>query len=177
MVDITDSVKLKNQPPGKWIKDIAETFSITRAWTSVRYLKTIGDLLMFWFPNFQTVSEPWHIFHGLAATQRLNGGKLPEVKGAFTKCQDVYDITFSADSRNDVYGKDIDLTARLIAVARRGEIIMNASFYEDLKAASGLGSAEEKNRSLFERIQGPWAQEIRGFVNPVTIFKLPKEPN
>ncbi|MCH7619985.1 MAG: hypothetical protein IH880_09510, partial [Candidatus Marinimicrobia bacterium] len=80
--------------------------------------------------------------------------------------------TFVPDSI-DIYGKDIDLTARLSSLAESQEIMMNFAFVEKVKE-----EYEKTGKSLsyaeVEQIKGPWPTKISGFKEYQNIYKVTK---
>src|SRR6266566_2454079 len=67
MADIVGSTALKDRDVREWIRFLANTFNNIRAWTDARFLKTVGDLLMFWFPDaqFHATTSPLSLIQGL----------------------------------------------------------------------------------------------------------------
>lgn len=134
-------------------------------------LKSIGDELMFFIPESELKGETaLSIFSGLCNIIDSNEPYLREVKIGVAYCQQAYDITFIKDTI-DIYGKDIDLTSRLLSVANSKEIIMNNEFVEQIrKEYDTIG-----NKNQFEEVPlivGPWPQQFKGFKKSVNIYKI-----
>ncbi len=92
-------------------------------------------------------------------------------KVAIAHCEEAYDITFVRNT-NDIYGKDIDLSARLLSVAQSGEIMMNERFVEEVKAEHKLAPAPDDFPDV-QSIMGPWAYRFKGFQQDISIYKSP----
>ena len=125
---------------------------------------------MFWFQRNTTLS----MLQGLADMLR-HAKQQPEyfelVKVALCRCSDVYEISFMRPGE-DVYGRDIDLTARLLALAGEGEILMNEAFHAAVIEHHSLVGDRQEFEAV-GRIQGPWSQNLKGFRQPVQIYKVP----
>jgi class 3 adenylate cyclase len=181
MIDLVESTKLKDRPAKDWMTDLTFTFyylkdQIVEAHSDAKHLKIVGDMLMFWLPApvpnlpvpnivslFQTLIEL------LDESPRPPNGYLP-FKIALVQCVEAYEINFF-DDRNDIYGKEIDLTARLLNLASDGEFLFNDLVQESLRARMALDGSKAYHQSWFSAIQGPWAQQVKGFANPVQIYK------
>jgi class 3 adenylate cyclase len=68
-----------------------------------------------------------------------------------------------------VYGKDVDLAARLASVANGREIVMNRAFYQEVLADYGTVGAGAGFDEV-QRIQPSPSVTLKGFVNPVELF-------
>jgi class 3 adenylate cyclase len=72
----------------------------------------------------------------------------------------------------DIYGKDIDLTARLLSIAQPREIVMSETFVQrvrrdfETKARGNQDQFPEVNH-----ITGPISETFRGFDTPIPVFK------
>ena len=172
-VDIVGSTELKDKNLTKWILFIYNTFAniIGNLFMAFNPLKSIGDALMFFIPESELKGETaLSIFSGLCNIINSNEPYLREVKIGVAYCQQAYDITFIKDTI-DIYGKDIDLTSRLLSVARRNEIIMNNEFVEQIHKKYNM----IENKDQFEEVRlivGPWPQKFKGFEKSVTIYKI-----
>jgi len=177
MIDMVGSTELKDRSLNEWILRIGNVFNLARGWVEPKFLKTIGDMLMFWVRDdvFHRTNSPLGLVVGLASMIRESEAK-PELfsplKAAVCRCSGVFEIVFMRPG-DDVYGKHIDLTARLVALASEGEVLMNADF-RDLVCEQYEGSrGQEDQFRCVTRIQGPWSQKLKGFSKPETIYKLP----
>ena len=95
------------------------------------------------------------------------------LKGAITRCDNALEISFMRPA-DDVYGKDIDLTARLLDEAAEGEIIMNERYFlEATRFYETQNHYEAEDEfAFFQGVEGPWTQNIRGFSEPLELYKL-----
>ncbi len=173
-MDIVGSTELKDIELPKWIIYIYNTFANTKTyfWNLGSAIKSIGDSLMFYFPeNSLKDEDALSIFAGLASIAKNEELHFKDVKISVTYCSNVYDITFIENTK-DVYGKDIDLTARLLSIASSKEIIMNEEFVKRLKESyNRIGNKEQFPE--VDLIVGPWPQKFKGFKQSISVYKLP----
>jgi len=136
LLDISGSTRLKDMPTKKWIIHLYNTFANMRTFLLfLRPLKCIGDEMMFYVP----VAESRKVFGGplglFSATCSIVSEKeelFRDVKASIVFCRSAYAIAFVRQT-SDIYGKEIDLAARLLAKAKARQVIMSKSFYEALK--------------------------------------------
>jgi len=150
--------------------------------TGLPPLKVMGDCLMFYVPKrlMPRDTNALNIFCPLVNIIRVpkgtTNGMRPEVHIGVTSCQNAYELTF-VEGTEGFHGKDIDLAARLLKEATSREVVMNDLFYLEAECAfRNLRSAknvfgEEDAITQWENVQGPWAKSIRGFSEPVQIYK------
>lgn len=176
LIDLVESTSLKDEKLDIWMHRIFNTFSLTRnSLAGIRPLKAVGDELMFYLreADLEARSETaLNLFLSLCLlVQEEDEEIFRPTKAAITYCQDAYDITFIKDTQ-DFYGKDIDLAARLLLKADKGEILMNEPFIERMQTAH---QASTGARDLFEKsgIKGPWPERIKGFSGFINVYKLP----
>lgn len=171
--DIVGSTELKNESLSKWILFIYNTFANIRSYFFFKFkpLKSLGDGLLFFIPESDMKGEtPLILFKSLCEITNSNESYFKHVKIGVSYCNDAYDITFIKNS-TDIYGKDIDLTARLASIAGSQEIIMNSDFVEHVRS----GYEQTGNKAQFKEVKeiiGPWPVKLKGFRNHVNIFKL-----
>lgn len=188
MIDFVGSTELKEKLEDKeWIRLYLHTFDWIKGYIGIaNHSKIVGDSMMFWFRNFGDLWESRaHLFQGLIDMQQWNieGAPLP-LRAAVTLCQSVYEITFDVSTnldlpikdsppQPDVYGKEIDLTHRLMSLAGEREIFMNKWLYQNLAF-----SHRDRPDSLpwFHQIEGPWSFQIKGLSEDVTAYnyRVPK---
>lgn len=173
LVDIVDSIVLKDQDIKVWTALIHNTFRNVETFLPplLRPLKGLGDSLMFF------VSETALDAHGESALTLFNGlaqaisdrdRLFCPIKAAAVRGE-AYEITFLR-GREDVYGKDIDLTARLLSHANPHEIVMNALFESALRDAfAAIGNQDQFPE--VSRISGPTFENLRGFAQPVEVYR------
>ncbi len=176
MVDIVGSAELKDRNMNEWIIKTGNVFSIARGWVVPKVLKTVGDLVMFWLKDdeFNKFTSPLTLIQALDNLHQETKSRpnlFPPLKVAVCHCSAVLEISFLREAE-DVYGKDIDLTARLLAIATEGEVVMNEGFWTLVNAQYKACTGQEEQFPCFKRIQGPWSQKIKGFSKPQPIYKL-----
>jgi len=175
IIDIAGSTELKDIDLSKWIVFIYNTFANIMGNLFMKFnpIKSLGDALMFFIPEGNMEDEtPITLFHALWNIISSDEPNLKEVKIGATFCSEAYDITFVPDS-TDIYGKDIDLTARLSSLAESQEIMMNFAFVEKVKEEYEK-SGKSLSYSEVEQIKGPWPTKISGFKEYQNIYKVTK---
>jgi class 3 adenylate cyclase len=88
-------------------------------------------------------------------------------KASLVRCDDTYEITFEEGTK-DIYGKSIDLTARLLNVAQDGELILDSGVYQRMRI-EGISPDPELGWLLC--MEGPWSYRLKGFAQPVIAYK------
>ncbi|MEI7731153.1 MAG: hypothetical protein WCO56_16370 [Verrucomicrobiota bacterium] len=172
-VDIVGSTALKDSSISEWCKFIHHTFNSTQFHIPVpiQPLKSIGDCLMYYIPEPQMCGEtPLSLLAGLYGLTRHTDAILRDVRVSIGYCQDVYAVSFLL-GMHDFYGKDIDLTSRLLAIAQSKEILMNEPFYQQVRMEFSHHQNFEQYPCMLE-IQGPWTQTMKGFRQPLRVFKV-----
>jgi class 3 adenylate cyclase len=176
MVDVVGSTALKDRDVRQWVIRLGNTFNHVRAWVAPQILKVVGDMLMYWFPDttFYSTASPLLLLRGLNELHADRADWAAPVRAAAVRCENVYEIAFLR-GQPDVYGKDIDLSARLLGLAREGETVMDARFrvvvarqYEVCRDKSEFG--------VVSRIEGPIeakAGELKGFPADIHYYRLP----
>lgn len=171
-IDMVDSTGLKDERLSKWIIYTYNTFAniSTFLFSKFKPLKSLGDALMFFIPEREMGDEtPLTLYDGLVKIIYSDEPYFKPVKIGAAFCREAYEITFMRDYP-DIYGKDIDLTARLLSKAESQEIIMNTEFVERVRR----NYSQIANQHQFPdvpRINGPVLERFRGFRNKVEIFK------
>lgn len=174
--DIVGSTELKDEGLSQWILFIYNTFSNIRSYLFFKFrpLKSLGDGLLFFIPESEMKGEtPLILFNSLCQILNSIEPYLRDVKIGAAYCKKVYDITFIKNS-TDIYGKEIDLTARLASFAGRKELLMNGDFVERIRACYETTGNKENFKEVQEII-GPWPAMFKGFNNYVNIYKLIKK--
>ena len=171
-VDIAGSTAMKDQELYRWASRIHNAFANVVAFMpdGTFPLKSLGDALLYFIPkaHLRNAHEvPLQLFDGLASVVDDKDSIFPEQKASIVSGE-AYELTFVRD-RPDVYGKDVDLAARLASVAKTREIVMNRAFYDEVLAdyrnvGAGAGFDE------VQRIQQCPSVSLKGFVDPVELF-------
>lgn len=175
LVDMVDSTGLKDRGLDVWPMRIFNTFSLVRNYLDCRPLKSLGDSLMFYVRESDLQERKQTALNLFLALSFVVQEEAKEIFGrskiAVAFCRDAYEITF-LQGTNDIYGKDVDLTARLMSLALEGEIMMNESFVEQVRKAYEE-SVIQKEFPDVAKITGPWPQRFKGFATYVNVYKLP----
>jgi len=142
-LDITSSTEIKYKKGFKdWIVLLKNTFNILELQDKIKnnIIKYIGDEIMIFIPDDVLLSEDLSIYNYYTLLQEifatvdilkmLHMEKVHmKCKVAIHYCKEVYNITFFK-GYNDYYGKDIDLSARLLSKADENEIVISELFYQ-----------------------------------------------
>lgn len=165
-IDIVGSTALKDKPVFEWVKFLHSTFwnIKTNHKNLIHPLKGIGDEFMFYIPDSNLDREkrdaPYLDFF-LAIVGTITdaanmpyGDQLQDVKIHAGYCQNVYPFSFIKNSM-DVYGKDIDLVARLGKKGGSRQLIINEQFYDLLKEESKTTPNLEEDYQPFIELDGP----------------------
>ena len=142
-------------------------------------VKGIGDEIMLFIPDTELVKKTTYtdyfgILQELYATlDNIKNFPLEDVflhcKVAIHYCADVYNISFLKGA-NDYYGRDIDLTARLMIKAKPHRIVMTEVFYEKVRQ-DYQRSYSHAGTSWFEEISGKYIEDFKGVPVP-TEFRI-----
>jgi class 3 adenylate cyclase len=144
-IDLVESTGIKYKKGiSHWGKLINNTFNFISLLNDFpdNIVKGIGDELMIYIPDDilekkETFTNHYSIIEELYAT--LDNIKSFPVKNLFMDCKvamhyctNVYNITY-LKNYNDYYGKDIDMTARLMSKSGRNRIVFSETFYLKVK--------------------------------------------
>lgn len=171
-IDIVGSTKLKDKGLSEWIRLIYNTFANINSFLFSKFqpIKSIGDALMYFISESEMKEEtPLTLYDALINIINSNEPYFKKVKIGVTYCKEAYEITFIKDNK-DIYGKDIDLTARLASIAENQEIIMNSDFVKKVRDEYDKISSKHQFPDV-PKIIGPWPQKFKGFKDKVEIFK------
>ena len=129
-IDIINSTDIKYKTElWQWGKKLNNTFNFISFLNDIpdNVVKGIGDELMFYIPDTKLKTKDFYnnylsLLEEIFATlDNIKNYPIPDVflncKVSIHYCTEVYNITFIEGS-NDYYGRDIDLTARLMSKAR-----------------------------------------------------------
>jgi class 3 adenylate cyclase len=203
-IDVVDSVAIKHKGIGAWCAAMCNVITEARGWLSginneaeerkakvgcsltepsgLPPLKVVGDCVIFYLPRLTMTrgADALTIFDGLLNLVRIpkevRRGVQPELHVAICLCQDAYEVTF-VKGVDDIHGKDVDLTARLLKEAGPQEIVMNEEFYLEARCVflnwreAGNVRRPDDGYEQFANVQGPWTKSFRGFKAPVDIYK------
>jgi len=177
-IDLVESTGAKYKKGiGQWGKLINNTFNFISILNDFpeNIVKGIGDELMIYIPDVDLVkkdafSNHYSIIEELHATLD-NISSFPvknlfmDCKVAMHYCTEVYNITF-LKAYNDYYGKDIDMTARLMSKSGRNRIVFSEAFYLKVKEDLNTLNLAEKDTCLSE-VSGIFSENFKGIPFPV----------
>ena len=177
-IDLVNSTKIKYEKEiTDWGRMINNTFNYISFLSDLsdHVVKGIGDEIMIFIPDdvlhkVEYLDNYHSILSELCATLfNIKNSPLSDdfydCKMVIHYCSDVYNISF-LEGFNDYYGKDIDLTARLMSKAKPNTVVLSEVFYEKADEEwekRGLHSIE----SFVESISKPFEEEFRGIPTPV----------
>ncbi len=169
-VDIVDSTKMKDDDFSAWVRYLGTTLSLIQAYIQPQTfpLKCIGDELMFYIPKekmWRMGETPANLFDRLCRMVKHDEPHFKPVKISVAFCTNAYEISFVSNTP-DIYGKDIDLTARLLSLASSWEIIMNEGFVKSINSSDNKESFPE-----IKNILGPWPVKLKGFADYIDAYK------
>jgi len=141
-IDVVESTDIKYKSDlSVWGKRLNNTFNFISFLNDFpdNIVKGIGDEIMLFIPdealtNKRSINSNFALLEEIFATL-YNIKNFPNqdlflpCKVSIHYCSDVYNITF-LEGFNDYYGKDIDLTARLMSRAGPFRIVMSDIFYQ-----------------------------------------------
>jgi class 3 adenylate cyclase len=93
----------------------------------------------------------------------------PEVKIGAAYCEQVYPITFLQGNR-DYYGIDVDLTARLKALADPKEVVVDFRFHERIVQGYAATGNQDDFVSV-RRLVGPEKCVLKGISQKVIVYR------
>lgn len=178
-IDMVSSTAAKTQASFSWLHRTCDLFQLAKGKFRFAPLKMIGDALMYYIATstlrtMGTGRAIDELFGPLChLVQEPEEDDFGRVKAAIVYCENAYDVTFF-EGRDDVYGKDIDLTARLLSVAEPGEIVMNEAFVERIRCEdSDLGYPHSCRADLERVADAAEVHPFKGFERPVRFFRVP----
>jgi len=154
-VDIVGSTKIKDEGVSTWVRYLGTTLSLIEAYIQPQTfpLKCIGDELMFYIPQekmWRMGETPANLFDCLCRMVKHDDPHFKPVKISVAFCTNAYEISF-VNNTPDIYGKDIDLTARLLSLASSNEIIMNEKFVKSIDSSDNKNCFPEIKNILCQR--------------------------
>jgi class 3 adenylate cyclase len=177
-IDLYRSTAIKYKvPASEWITRFHHTFSFISFLNDFpdNIVKGIGDELMLYIPDdelkqksaynshFALLEEIhatlFNIIHFPVQDQFLN------CKVAIHYCTDAYNISFFRGA-NDFYGKDIDLTARLMQVTAENRIVMSEKFFDKVKGDLE-GSGRPLDTGCLASVSEVFHEQFKGIPFPV----------
>ena len=183
-IDITNSTKIKyNKGFSEWVLLLKNTFGVLSLQNKIKnnIVKFIGDAIMIFVPdetlftqngsinNFYTLLE--EVFATVDILKLLHiDDVFMKCKVAIHYCEDVYNITFFK-GYDDYYGKDIDITARLLSKAKENTIVISDVFYQ--KVINDLSETGKPiDTGCLTNISGKYIEDFKGVPFPLQFRRL-----
>lgn len=142
-------------------------------------VKGIGDEIMLYIPDGElrrkhTFTTYYQLLEEIYSTvDNIRNFPVPEMflpcKVSIHYCTEVYNITFFKGA-NDYYGRDIDLTARLMTKAVENRIVLSERFYA--RVQNDLADLNLPERyGCVGKISGKFMEQFRG-VPEITEYRI-----
>lgn len=179
-IDIINSTALKYEAPvWDWGVKLNNTFNFISFLNDFpdHFVKGIGDEIMLFIPD-QALREK-HDYNTYAELLQEIYSTIDNIKnfpleGLFLQCKvvihyctEVYNITFF-EGYNDYYGRDIDLTARLMVKGKGNRIVMSEAFYQKVKEDL-TRKGDHDSGCCLHRISDKYIEDFKGVPYPVEL--------
>ncbi len=177
-IDIVDSTWIKYREPfTKWGQKLNNTFNFISLLNDFpdNIVKGIGDEIMLYIPENvlhqkTTFRTCFALMEEIYAT--LDNIKNFPVDGLFLPCKvaihyctEAYNVTF-LEGYNDYYGKDIDLSARLMSKAKPYRIVLSEKFYQKVQEDIATENIQ-KEQGCLKFITEKYIEDFKGVPRPV----------
>jgi class 3 adenylate cyclase len=173
-IDIAGSTAMKASNLKQWVAKIHNCFANARTFLPHQFtpIKSIGDALMYYVEEPDLLESEYkllQVYDGLWKFVTEAGPEFPDVKVGAAWCDDVYPITF-LPGKLDYYGIDIDLTARLQAIAGSKEVVIDQRFHQKvIEDWTLIGNSEQFESP--KRLTGPEDVALKGIPGKVTVYR------
>jgi len=182
-IDIADSTKMKYEHDiGIWGKKLNNTFNFISFLNDFpeNIIKGIGDEIMLYIPDDvlrkkQNYNNHYALLEEIYATI-FNIKSFPEhrlfanCKVAVHFCMEAYNISF-LEGFNDYYGRDIDLTARLMSITRENRIVISNAYY--YKMSQDLEQLDIKlENTCLKYISKKQSQKFKGIPFEIPVYYI-----
>jgi len=181
-IDIINSTDIKYKTEiQSWAKKLNNTFNFLTFLNDFpeNIVKGIGDEIMLYIPDKVLSSKSTYNNH-FALLEEIyatidniknfpNKDMFLNCKVSIHYCTEVYNITF-LEGANDYYGKDIDLTARLMSKAKANRIVLSERFFVKVNNDIIDNNINTKGTCL-ENISGKYIEDFKG-VPSYTEFRI-----
>ncbi len=172
-IDLINSTNIKYKTEVvDWGRKLNNTFNFISFLNDFpdNVVKGIGDEIMLYIPDEElgkksVYKDYFSILLELYAT--LDNIKNFPGDDDFLKCKvgihyctDVYNISFFQDA-HDYYGRDIDLTARLMSKTVENRIVMSEKFYQKVKHDVSQ-YPDDQGKHVFEMISEKYIEDFKG---------------
>ena len=176
-IDIINSTDIKYKTElWEWGKKLNNTFNFISFLNDIpdNVVKGIGDELMFFISDEDLKTKTFYnnylaLLEEIFATiDNIKNYPISDVflncKVAIHYCTEVYNISYF-EGANDYYGRDIDLTARLMSKAKDNRIILSEKFYTKVK--NDLVELNlQKEDTFLKAISEKYIEDFKGVPTP-----------
>ena len=177
-VDIVSSTEVKyTSDVAQWGRRLNNTFNFISILNDFpdNIVKGIGDEMMLYIPDTvltekDAINDYYSLLEEIYSTI-LNLQRFPlqdvfyHCKVSLHYCSEVYNVTF-LKGLNDYYGRDIDLTARLMGKTRTDRLVFSEIFYK--KVICDLGKKNiPKDQTCLNHVSVKMVEEFKGIPKPV----------
>jgi class 3 adenylate cyclase len=170
-MDVTRSTQLKySETLVEWGRKLNNTFNILLFANHLEkfVVKGIGDEIMLYIPDEELTSRASDIYAALFLIRQRREVFLT-CKVAIHHCTEAYNITYF-ERANDYYGRDIDLTARLMTKCIENRIVLSEQCFVKVKQDVArmkkplregcLADISGKRRATFPGVPTPTAYRV-----------------
>jgi len=181
-IDIVNSTNIKyHSEVWEWGRKLNNTFNFISFLNDFpdNIVKGIGDEIMLYIPTASLREKDTYkslagllgeIYASLDTIKNFPvDGLFLQCKVAMHYCTDVYNISF-LEGFNDYYGKDIDLSARLMSKAKANRIVISQCFYDKM-LEDQKQYPEENPKECLSRISPTYIEDFKGVPEP-TEFRI-----
>ena len=172
-IDITNSTAIKySSEIEHWGKLLNNTFNLITFLNDFpdNIVKGIGDEIMLYIPDDalkakQDINNYFSLLFEIFATlDNIKNFPLEDLflncKVGMHYCTEVYNITYFK-GYNDYYGKDIDLSARLMSKAKINRIVISEPYYKKVQEDLEV-HPHYKDSKLLSLISGKYIEDFKG---------------
>jgi class 3 adenylate cyclase len=178
-IDIVSSTEVKYKSGiEEWGRRLNNTFNFISVLNDFpeNIVKGIGDEIMLYIPddslrNKESIYDYYSLLEEIYSTI-LNLQRFPHqelfyhCKVAIHYCTEVYNVSF-LKGFNDYYGKDIDLTARLMGKTRPDRLVFSETFHR--KVTGDLrNKGISKEATCIRKVSVRLMEEFKGIPKPVS---------
>lgn len=177
-VDIVSSTEVKyTSDISQWGRRLNNTFNFISLLNDFpeNIVKGIGDEIMLFIPDEvltgkHSINDYYSLLEEVYSTilnlqQFPNQNMFYHCKLSIHYCTDVYNVSF-LKGFNDYYGRDIDLTARLMGKTRASRLVFSEKFYR--KVIGDLRKkAISKDQTCLKQMSVKMVEEFKGIPKPV----------
>ena len=168
-IDIVNSTTVKYSTPIEdWGKKLNNTFNFISFLNDFpeNVVKGIGDEIMLYIPDEDLKSKTsyndlYSLLEEIYATfDNIKNFPLDDIfmtcKASIHYCTEVYNITFF-EGANDYYGRDIDISARLMSKSKEHRVVISEKFYQKM-----MEDVSNKNQGCLSAISEKFIEDFKG---------------